>query len=86
MVQEKGKGCRGASSGRPPRIARALPSRSPRLCQKPAFLEGRGWGESVNEKLGAERAGEGPLPGTLGQAGAAPAGRAASRRALSPSP
>lgn len=23
-------------------------------------------GESVNEKLGAERAGEGPLPGTLG--------------------
>lgn len=40
----------------------------------------------MNEKLGAERAGEGPLPGTLARAGAAPAGRAASRRALSPSP
>lgn len=64
-IQKKGKGCQeGASPGWPPRTARALPSRRPRLCQKPAFLEGGG--ESVNEKLGAERAGEGPLPGTLG--------------------
>lgn len=32
----------GACPARPPGTARALPERGPRLCQKPAFLEGRG--------------------------------------------
>lgn len=52
----------------------ALRELRPRLCQKLAFLEGRG--ESVNEKLGAERArGRGRCQERAAGAGAAPAGR-----------